>query len=128
MGLFDKLFNKKKQPTFGIVKEEIFTLSNQNGSVSNPTKEDLKDYLLCFFNEEDQFIILTLAKAKNGVRYVQAAFAGTKLIVQLGLEENNQTRLVEKVCTQNKDCVDIFRQFYDFGTVDHIEEYSPVQF
>lgn len=128
MGLFNKLFHKKEQPTFTKVKEEVFTLSNQNGGLSNPTKEDLKSYLDCLFDEDDQFITLTLAKAKNGVRFVQATFAGTKLIVQLGLEENDKTYLVEKVCVGSKECVDIFYQFYDFGIVENINEYTPVQF
>ena len=128
MGLFDKFFNKKTQPTFTKVKEEVFTLSNQNGSINNPSKDDLKNYLNCLFDEDDQFITLTLAKAKNDVRFVQATFAGTKLIVQLGLEENDQTQLVEKTCIRSKDCVDIFYQFYDFGTVENIDEYKPVQF
>lgn len=128
MGLFSKLFNKKTEPTFTKVEEEVLALSNQNGRLENPTKQDLKDYLNCMFDEEDQFITLTLPKAKNGVRYVQACFAGTTLLVQLGLEENNQTYLVEKTCIRSTECVDIFYQFYDYGTVENIEEYKPVQF
>lgn len=128
MGLFNKLFGKKEQMEFKKVDGEVLTLENQNGSLENPTREDLKDYLNCLFDEDDQFITLTLAKAKAGVRFVQATFAGTKLIVQLGLEENNKTHLVEKVCDRSKECVDIFYQFYDFGTVENISEYAPVQF
>lgn len=128
MGLFDQLFNKKTQPTFTKVKEEKLTLSNQNGTICNPTKEDLKNYLNCLFDEDDQFITLTLPKAKNGVSFVQATFAKTKLIVQLGLEKNDTTYLVEKVCTSSKECVDIFYQFYNFGNIENINEYTPVQF
>ena len=128
MGFFDKLFNKNKEVIFKKVEEEILMLSNQNGMIENPTKEDLKNYLNLFYNDEDQFITLSLKKAKNGIRYVQACFAGTKLIVQLGLEENNSTKLVEKICTQNAECSEIFYKFYDYGIVDNVDQYKPVQF
>lgn len=128
MGLLNKLFGKKEQTEFKKVDGDVLTLENQNGSIENPTREDLKDYLNCLLDEDDQFITLTLAKAKDGVRFVQATFAGTKLIVQLGLEENNKTHLVEKVCDTGKECTDIFYQFYDFGIVDRVADYTPVQF
>ena len=128
MGLLDKLFGKKEQPEFKKVDREILSLENQNGRLENPTREDLTDYLNCLFDEDDQFVTLTLAKAKDGVRFVQATFAGAKLIVQLGLEENNKTHLVEKVCDTGKECADIFYQFYDFGIIDRVAEYTPVQF
>lgn len=128
MGLLNKLFGKKEQIEFKKVEGNVLTLENQNRKLENPTREDLKDYLNCLFDEDDQFITLTLAKAKDGVRFVQATFAGTKLIVQLGLEENNKTHLVEKVCDRSEECVEIFYRFYDLGTVKNISEYAPVQF
>lgn len=128
MGLFGKLFNKKSEPTFSKVKEEIRTLENQDGRIENPTKEDLRDYLNCLFNEDDQFVTLTLAKAQNSIRYIQACFVDAKPIVQLGLEENDKTRLVEKTCLSNEECADIFFEFYDYGIVENLEEYQPVQF
>lgn len=72
--------------------------------------------------------MLTLDKAQNDVRYIQATFAENNLIVQLGLENDNQTRLVEKICKTGKECKDIFYQFYDFGPVENIDPYVPVQF
>lgn len=126
VGLFRKLFKKEK--TFHKVEEEIFELSNQNGRIQNPAKEDLKQYLNTLFDEYDQFITLTLPKAKNGIRYIQACFAGNDLIVQLGLEEGNKTYLVEKVCTHSQECIDIFYKFYESGVVDHVDDYKPVQF
>lgn len=128
MGLFDKLFNKNKEVVFKKVEEEVLKLSNQNGIIENPTKEDLKDYLNQLYDDNDQFLTLSLAKAKNGIRYVQACFAGTQLIVQLGLEENNTTKLVERICVQSAECSDIFYKFYDYGIVDNVAEYQPVQF
>lgn len=128
MGLFDKLFKKQTTPTFEKVQEEILTLQNQDRKIENPTRTDLDTYLNDMFVGVNEFVILTHAKAKNGVRYVQACLAGTKWIVQLGIEEGNATRLVEKSCFTSKECVDIFYLFYEFGTVENLEEYVPVQF
>lgn len=128
MGLLNKIFSKKKETVFDKVEEEVFVLSNQNGKTENPTKEDLKDYLNCLFDEDDQFITLTLSKAKNGVRFIQACFAGTDLVVQLGLEDNDKTHLVEKTCVRSEECVDIFYKFYDYELVDNIENTIPYSF
>ena len=104
------------------------TLENQNERIHNPTKQDLDAYLNCMFDDVDQFVTLTRAKADFGVRYVQACFAGTKLIVQLGIEKGNSTKLVEKVCSNSNECVEIFYLFYSSGKVDNLGEYLPVQF
>ena len=131
MSLFDKLFNRKTTTTdvtFKKVAGEAFTLGNQNGQIENPSKNDLQKYLDLLFTEDDQFIVLTLERAKNGIRYVQATFAGNELIVQLGLEEGETTRLVEKTCPREAECTDIFYRFYDYGMVEHLEEYKPVEF
>lgn len=128
MGFFDKLFKKNDTPTFGKVQEEVMTLENQNGRITNPTKQDVDEYLNEIFNDSDQFITLTHAKAKYGIRYVQACFAGSKLIVQLGVEKGNNTKLVEKICSNSKECVDIFYLFFETGIVNNLEEYQPVKF
>lgn len=126
MGILSKFF--KKEHVFERVEEEILELSNQNGRIQKPTKEDLKEYLNLLFDDYDQFITLTLPTAKKGIRYIQACFSGNDIIVQLGLEKENQTRLVEKVCLNAQECVDIFYKFYDYGVVDGIKDYKPVKF
>lgn len=128
MGIFDKLFEKKTQPVFEKIKEEVFVLENQNCRLENPTKNNLNDFLNCLFSEDDQFITLTLPKAKNGIRYVQACYAGDKLIVQLGLESINETHLVEKTCSSNQECIDIFYQVFDNRTVNGMKKYKSVKF
>ena len=91
MGLFSKLFNKNSEKTFENVSEEVLMISNQNGRIENPTKDDLKNYLDLLFEEKgDQFITLSLEAAKNSVRFMQATYIGNDLIVQLGLENNNK--------------------------------------
>ena len=52
MGLFSKLFSKKSEKTFENVKEEVLMISNQNGRIENPTKDDLKNYLNLLFEEK----------------------------------------------------------------------------
>ncbi len=128
MGFFDKLFKKNDTPTFGKVQDAVMTLENQNERLDNPTKQDLDSYLNCMFDDVDQFVTLTRAKADYGIRYVQACFAGTKLIMQLGIEKGNSTKLVEKTCSNSKECIEIFYLFYESGKVDKPEEYQPVQF
>lgn len=128
MGFFDKLFKKNDTLTFGKVQEKIMVLENQNGTITDPTKQDVKDYLQGMFQDPDQFITLTHAKAKYGVRYVQACIVDPKLIVQLGVEKENSTKLVEKICSNSKECVDIFYLFYETGRVNNLEEYQPVKF
>lgn len=129
MGLFSKLFNKKSEKTFENVSEEVLMISNQNGRIENPTKDDLKNYLDLLFEEKgDQFITLSLEAARNSVRFMQATYIGNDLIVQLGLENNNKIKLVEKKFNTSKECTIAFYQFLDYGFVDDVELYEPVKF
>ena len=129
MGLFSKLFNKNSEKTFENVSEEVLMISNQNGRIENPTKDDLKKYLDLLFEEKgDQFITLSLETAKNSVRFMQATYIGNDLIVQLGLENNNKIKLVEKKFNSSKECIIAFYQFLDYGFVDDVELYEPVKF
>lgn len=125
MGLFSKFMNKSK-PTLVKLKE-VLMLSNKNGSIENPTKDDLKKYLNCLFNEKgDQYITLSLENTKNSVRFMNASFIGTKLFVQVGLEDNNKIKLVEKEFNTIKECTIALYQFYDYGIVDDVELYETV--
>ena len=129
MGLFSKLFSRKSEPTFENVNEEVLMISNQNGRIENPTKEDLKKYLDILFEEKgDQFITLSLEAARNSVRFMQATYIGDDLIVQLGLENNKKIKLVEKKFNTSKECIIAFYQFLDYGFVDDVELYEPVKF
>lgn len=126
MGLFNKLFNTDSEVTFEKTNEEVFVLSNQKERIENPTKEDIKEYVDNLFNEQDQTITLSLSKATNKINYVKAFFVESNLIVQLELEEKNQTKLVERTFSTNKECLVVFYQFYDYGIVDNVELYKPV--
>lgn len=128
MGFFKNLFHKRAVPDFTAVKEEQFVLENQVGPVEDPTKDDVTAYLDSMFNDPDQFVTLTLPRAVNGVRFVQACLIGQNPVVQLGLEKGGKTQLVEKTCSTSSECVEIFHLFYDYGIVNNISDYSPVKF
>lgn len=89
--------------------------------------ETVHEYLLAMFADEDQFVTLTIAEISCGIRYVQATQSDDGIVVQLGLEEDEHTRLVEKICSPT-ECLLIFAEFYHSTTVPDIEKYQPVAF
>ena len=89
--------------------------------------EMVEDCLWDMFEDKDQFVVLTVADARCGVRYVQAAQIEGGIIVQLGLEEGDHIRLVERQYSE-AECLRIFQEFYQSSKVRHIEKYTPVEF
>lgn len=79
------------------------------------------------FAFEDDFVVLTLADIRHNIRYVQSALMAQGLIVQLGIEEEHGTRLVEKICSA-EECLEIFRRFFETSEVKNIDSYSEVKF
>ena len=76
-------------------------MENQNGYLTDFTFDDVEDYLQEMFDDFDQFVTLTLIEATNGVRFIQACqILGGILNIQLGLENNEGTKLVEKNCSK----------------------------
>ena len=76
----------------------------------------------------DEFVVLTLVDIKYNIRYVQSApVDDNRFTVQLGIEEENGTRLVEKLCSE-EDVVEIFREFFTTTNVKNINEYNEVEF
>ena len=89
--------------------------------------KEVAGYILDMFEDEDEFVTLTVGELLHQIRYIQAAQTGSGIIVQLRIEEGEQTRLVEKECTQ-EECMNIFRVFYESALVQNLEEYTPVKF
>lgn len=89
--------------------------------------EFVEDCLWEMFDDPDEFVTLTIEDIKEHVRFVQAVLHEDQTIVQLGIEENDHTRLVEKICPQ-RECMDIFRKFYETTRVTGLEDYTPVEF
>lgn len=89
--------------------------------------DEVMDYILDMFEDEDEFVTLTVGEVLHQISYVQACQADGGIIVQLGIQEGKKTRLVEKNCTQ-EECVDIFREFYRSASVQNVGQYQPVKF
>ena len=104
------------------------TVRNQCDEVPADSWETVREFLNIMFNDEDkdEFVVLSLAGTQP-IRYVQSAWTKNGLVVQLGIDEENGTRLVEKFCSE-EECVKIFHEFYDTSNVSNIKEYSEVQF
>ena len=58
---------------------------------------------------------------------MQACRGTDGIIVELGMEKESHTNLVEKICTE-EECLEIFREFYDSTYVRDVEQYNPVEF
>ena len=125
MGFFSKLFGKKEKPQavnkFGIMAE------NQDKRV--PAELNAAMYMLDEASENDeQFLTLSLEKPLyDGVYFVQAARIPDGMIsVQLGIEQENGTKLVEKL-TDEVTCAKIMMHFLDTAKVGDIESYTLVR-
>ncbi len=91
--------------------------------------QDVLDHVSEMFDDADEFVTLTLGEARHNIRYVQAArkMRGDQIIVQLGIEDDKYTRLVEKLCGE-EECVEIFWEFYSSSNVSDLDKYKPVKF
>lgn len=128
MGLFSKLFKKTTTDmTFDkVAPGDKMTLENQNGMITGFDRTMLEKYLYDMFRDSNQFVTLTLTNADYGIRYIQACRLQKGISIQLGIEENGRTKLVEKVVEQ-EECLDVFRTFYETGFVYRQEEYHPLE-
>ncbi len=117
----DVTFENKNFPTQNTVSTQTVT----DQAVSS--FQMVEDYLWEMFGDEDEFVVLTLADILHQIRFVQAAQIKNGLIVQLGIEEGDRIRLVEKECTR-EECMDIFREYYNSSYVRDVEKYQPVAF
>ena len=117
MGLFSP--KPKKQTTTDVTfKTEPCpsptVLGSQNGDLHNVSWQQVENGLEDVFGDSNQFLVLTLQKIRHNIRYVQATQCDDGIVVQLGVENNNTTKLVEKICSE-EECIDIFKEFYNCG-------------
>lgn len=130
MSLFSR--SPKKQTTTDVTFGTVTcisptTLGSQDGERHNVSWQQVEDGLEDVFGDSNQFLVLTLQEIRHNIRYVQATQCDEGIVVQLGIEKNNATRLVEKICSE-QECIDIFREFYGSSFVKNIQEYKPVEF
>lgn len=127
--LLKKLFKPKTTEVLfdKVVSTGKAKLENQDGCIHEFGHLEILEYIQKILDDSQQFVTLELPEANYGVRYVQACINQGKIDVQLGLEEGNNTKLVEKTCS-HEDCQKIFLEFFDYGYVNDLESYTPVQF
>jgi len=132
--VFNRLFQNKNRKT--TTTEVVFqkTVCNVPWKVGTQetvctvsTWQEIESYIRGMFADSDEFVTLTTGDALYHIRYVQATQSDKGIIVQLGIEEGEKTRLVEKECSQ-KECMDIFREFYNTQNVRERGKYKPVEF
>ena len=124
--------NQNKETTTEITFKNTACTSNrtvrtQEIEEQNPSWNMVKECLQTMFEYEDEFVVLTVADAPDGIRFIQAAQIKDGITVQLGIEGITSTRLVEKTYTE-EECLEIFQEFYQSSHVQNIEEYHPVEF
>lgn len=104
------------------------TVRNQCDEVPADSRETVREFLDIMFNDEDkdEFVVLSLAGTQP-IRYVQSAWTKNGLTVQLGVDEENGTRLIEKFCSE-EECVNLFREYYNTKNVSNISEFTEVKF
>lgn len=101
--------------------------NNFDGLIDNPTWEQVEEYISKIIINEEEFVTLTLSDATYGIRYIQACKVKGKYSLQLGLEKDNSTNLVEAFFDQ-EELRRIFLEFYTYGVVANKEAYKPLLF
>lgn len=108
--------------TGGSVLENFY-----DAPIQNPTWDDVTARIRKMMDMNDEHVLLTLKQSVYGVRYMQAASAPGGYDLQVGLEEGNQTKLVNKI-VGDQELFERFEVFYRYAYVDNLGEFKPVQF
>lgn len=133
MGLFDFFKKNLKKKTTDVDFEKVeytgkMKLENNfDGPIDSPTWQQVELYIDKMIQNNEEFITLTLSEAVYGVRYMQACSVKGGYSLQLGIETDAKTNLVEIVCDK-KELVERFAQFYKYGFVHDIDQFKPVSF
>lgn len=128
MGLFSKLFKKTTTDVKfeKVAPQNAMKLENQNGVIENCSCPDMEEYLQMMFDDRNQFITLSVPSARYGIRFVQACRVDKGIDVELGLEEDDGTKLICKICSE-EECREVFYEFYDTVNVYDRKGYEPIR-
>lgn len=128
MGLFSKLFKKTTTDVRfeKVAPQNTMKLENQNGVIENCSCPDMEEFIEMMLEDPEQFITLSLPSARYGIRFVQAGRTVKGIDVQLGIEENNHTKLICKICSE-EECWEVFYEFFDTSNVCNRKGYKPIQ-
>ena len=133
MGLFDVFKNELRKKTTDVDFDKVTYTgkmkleNNFDGPIDSPTWQQVQLYIDKMIQNNEEFITLTLNEAVYGVRYMQACSVKGGYSLQLGIETDAKTNLVERVCDE-KELVERFTQFYEYGFVHDIDQFKPVSF
>ena len=118
--------------TFAPTKCEVsYLLSTDQGERGISSFGEVENALLDMMAGEAEFVILTVGNACHGIRFIQSCPLNDEdgFTVELALEqEGGRTRLVEKSFYTQKECLEVFREFYNTSSVQDKESYTPVEF
>lgn len=114
---------------FDMVKSKRTTVRTQKAGRAVKSMDDINAALGKLFNDQDEFIVLTLGEKMiaHGVQYIQSAWNGKALTLQAGVIENGKIRLVEKSISPF-ECEGIYKKFFETSEVDGIENFTEVKF
>ena len=128
MGLFSKLFKKTTTDVRfeKVAPQNAMELENKNGVIENCTYLDVEEYLQMMLDDSEQFITLSMPSAPYGIRFVQACRVNEGIDVELGLEQDNQTKLICRVCDE-EECRNVFYEFFNTSNVCDRKGYEPIK-
>ena len=135
MGFFDMIFRRKDKPVVITVESKTADVRNKFGIMAENQDRRVPAELNAAmrmldeaFENDEQFLTLSLEKALyDGVYFVQGARNPDRTIsVQVGIETDSGTRLVEKI-TDEVTCAKIMMYFLETAKVEDIESYTLVK-
>ncbi len=94
--------------------------------IDNPSWDEVYLRIRKMIDVSDEHILLTLKQSVYGVRYMQACSVPGGYDLQVGLEEGNQSKLVDKIVDE-KELIERFETFYRYAYVDNLGEFKPVE-
>lgn len=135
MGFFDMIFRRKDKPVTITIEGKKADVGNRFGIMAENQDRRVPAELNAAmrmldeaFENDEQFLTLSLEKALyDGVYFVQGARNPDRTIsVQVGIETDSGTRLVEKI-TDEVTCAKIMMYFLETAKVEDIESYTLVK-
>lgn len=135
MGFFDMIFRRKDKPVTITVESRKTDVTNKFGIMAENQDRRVPAELNAAmrmldeaFQNDEQFLTLSLEKPLyDGVYFVQGARLPDRTIsVQVGIETDSGTRLVEKI-TDEVSCAKTMIHFLETARVEDIESYTLVK-
>lgn len=122
--------DKKKQKNKKFKKvqyEGSMTLrSNFDGTINNPSWEQVEASINKFFTNIDDVVVLSLPQSEYGVKFMQVCMVKDVISVRLGLVSDQGDKLVEKRFAKSS-IIPLYKKYYQYGYVDMVEEFYALR-